>query len=728
MTVPTTDRRRAAVRDTIERLRAALPAGPLARERLEAAKPLLIDLAARTELFPPEHFPIAPGQPGAVYHLAEDDDGGFAMYLSTALPGKSQPPHNHTTWAMISGVRGHEHNIVYRRTDSGETPGRGTLEKIGELTVQRGNAIAFMPNDFHTIQNAGESANMHVHCYGHTLEDLPLRIRFESAQGGEHKQFRAKPEILSPLVAAGELAQMLEDGGELALLDVREEGVFATGHLFHAVPLPLSRLELKLDRLVPRRSTRIVLCDDGDALAQRAAAKLRGFGYRDVSILAGGVAAWRALGRELFAGVHVPSKAFGEHVEHRDGTPSITPEELAAMQAGGEKMVVLDSRPLSEFQRMSLPGAVDCPGAELVHRIFEVAPDPDTLVVVNCAGRTRSIIGAQSLRNAGAPHRVVALRNGTMGWTLAGFELERGKRGAAPAPGAAALEKARTAARRVAERFGVRYASADDLHRWESESDRTLYVLDVRTPEEFLAGHLPRVRSAPGGQLVQATDAYVGVRNARIVLVDAEDVRAVMTASWLAQMGWRDVFVWREAMSGAKLVAGPVPEDVLGLVGAAAPSVSPAELTALLDREQAIVVDLATSLEHRRGHIPGAWFAVRARLAQALPKLERSRALVLASPDGVLARLAAAEAAALWETPVSVLDGGTAAWSAAGLALDEGSERMLDEAPDVYHLPYDNAGGVEKAMRDYLTWEVALVEQLAREGVRYPEFPASASV
>ena len=132
---------------------------------------------------------------------------------------------------------------------------------------------------------------------------------------------RPPPEVTAGRVSAAALAAMLEEGGELALLDVREEGVFAKGHLFLAASLPLSRLELKLARLVPRRSTRIVLCDADDGLAERAAAKLREFGYDDVAILTGGVNAWRALGRELFAGVYVPSKAFGEHVEHRDGTP-----------------------------------------------------------------------------------------------------------------------------------------------------------------------------------------------------------------------------------------------------------------------------------------------------------------------------------------------------------------------------------------------------------------------
>jgi rhodanese-related sulfurtransferase len=525
-------------------------------------------------------------------------------------------------------------------------------------------------------------------------------------------------------VTPAALAAMLEDGGELALLDVREEGVFAKGHLFLAASVPLSRLELKIARLVPRRSTRIVLCDADDGLAARAAAKLGELGYTNVAVLDSGVNAWRALGRELFAGVYVPSKAFGEHIEHHDGTPSIAAEELAAKRAAGEKMVVLDSRPLSEFQRMSLPGALDCPGAELVHRIFEVAPDPDTLVVVNCAGRTRSIIGAQSLRNAGVPNRVVALRNGTMGWTLAGLELEHGKREMAPPPRAAALDKARAAARKVATRFGVREATDRNVHEWQRDGARTLYVFDVRTPEEYLAGHLPETASAPGGQLVQSTDAYVGTRNARIVLVDSDGVRATMTASWLLQMGWRDVFVWRDAMVAATLVEGPAPAQVLGL--AEVQTTSPLDLKRMLDAGKVDLVDLASSLEYRRGHVHGAAYAIRSRLAQSLPRLEAGRPLVLTSPDGVLARLAAPDAAALWSGVVSVLDGGTAAWSAAGFPLGRGTTRMLDDTDDVYYLPYEHADRVEQAMRDYLTWEVALVEQLAREGVRFPAFPGSA--
>ena len=170
-----------------------------------------------------------------------------------------------------------------------------------------------------------------------------------------------------------------------------------------------------------------MLCDDGDGLVERAAKVLAAAGYTDVSYLQGGVAAWEKAGLELFSGVNVPSKAFGEHIEHACHTPSVSAEELDGLMRSGTDMVVVDSRPFDEFQRVSIPSATNVPGAELVLRIRDIAPSPDTLVVVNCAGRTRSIIGAQSLINAGLPNKVVALRNGTMGWTLAGLMPDSGK-------------------------------------------------------------------------------------------------------------------------------------------------------------------------------------------------------------------------------------------------------------------------------------------------------------
>ena len=342
---------------------------------------------------------------------------------------------------------------------------------------------------------------------------------------------------------------MIGDGGELALVDVREELIFSQRHLLLARSIPLSRLELKFAQLVPRRSTRIVLCDDGDGPAGRAAAILARNGYSDLAILDGGVDAWAAAGFELFSGVNVPSKAFGEYIEHASGTPSIAAAELEQLMREKADIVVLDSRPFDEYSRVSIPTGVNVPGAELVLRAREIAPSPDTMIVVNCAGRTRSIIGAQSLINAGVPNKVVALRNGTMGWSLAGFACDSGKNRRAPDVSPKTLDWARTAALQVAQSCGVERIDRAMLETWRKDETRTLYLFDVRDPAEYSAGHVAGAISAPGGQLVQATDQYVGTLGARIVLVDDAEVRAAMTGSWLRQMGWKDVFILAESGS-----------------------------------------------------------------------------------------------------------------------------------------------------------------------------------
>jgi rhodanese-related sulfurtransferase/predicted metal-dependent enzyme (double-stranded beta helix superfamily) len=712
------ERRAHAVSGLIGKVRAIEAGAGITRDSLDRIKAELIALASRSELFPAAHFANVPGRAGTIYHLAEDPDGRFALYGSAGIPGKAQPPHNHTTWASIAGVYGDEHNVFYERVDRDEAPGEGKLRKTHELTIRRGNACAMLPDDFHTIEVTGNSGSLHLHLYGKTLEDLPDRIGFPSSTGGRIARFMAKPEIYCTRIEAPELRALISEnalgGRELAILDVREEGVHARNHLFLAASAPLSHLELRIGRLVPRLATRIVLVDDDEQLAQRAGRVLRRLGYRDLHVLAGGNAAWKAAGYELYSGVHVPSKAFGEHVEHHDGTPRITAAELKAKLDAGENLVVLDSRPMSEYRAMSIPGALDCPGAELVHRVHQAAPDPRTLVVVNCAGRTRSIIGAQSLINAGIPNKVVALKNGTMGWHLAGLELEREQSRTAAAPAGNALEKAKEAAAKVAKRFSIRSLTLKQLGSLKGETDRTLYIFDVRSPEEYAAGHMPGSISAPGGQLIQATDTYAAVQGARIALVDDNGVRATMTASWLLQMGWLEVFVVENAVLDSRL-----PARAEAPAAVACPTITVRDL----EPEDALVLDFGTSLQYRAGHIPGAFFAIRSRLASHVQALG-SAPVVCTSPDGVLARLAAADLAQMLGREVRALEGGTAAWSAAGLLLETGETQMLEPPEDVYYKPYDHKSQIEAAMQDYLQWEVNLLEQVRRDpDCRFKDYP-----
>ncbi len=520
------------------------------------------------------------------------------------------------------------------------------------------------------------------------------------------------------------LSEWLVDGAELAVLDAREQGVYFDSHLFHAACVPLSSLELDLGRVVPRRDTRLVWCDDGvSGLVHKAAARSEALGWTNVNLLDGGTEAWAAAGRELYSGVNVPSKAFGEFVEHTYDTPRIPASELKALLDSGTDMVVLDSRPLPEYRNMSIPTGVDCPGAELVHRVKEVVTDPKTLVVVNCAGRTRSIIGAQSLINAGLENKVVALENGTMGWELAGFDVVRGAETFAADPGPRANEWAREAAAAVGKRFGVVHIDRAKLKEWQADETRTTFVLDVRNPEEFLAGHLEGSRSAPGGQLVQATDEYVATRNARLVLVDDDGVRASMTASWLRQLGWGDAVVLSDAFVDQPLAEGPAPRETLG--SRDVPSIKPAALARRIS--DFTVLDLGTSIKYRKkGHIPGAWWGVRSRLDEAKAHIGAVDVIVLTSTDGQLAKAAVADAAEVWpDANVFYLAGGTKSWRHSDHDMEPGWTKPTTEANDVWYKPYDHDDDsvVPQHMQDYLTWEIALVEQLDRDPtVHFPTF------
>ena len=517
-------------------------------------------------------------------------------------------------------------------------------------------------------------------------------------------------------VTAHELRRMILADDELALLDAREEGTFHDSHLFYASCCALSRLERLAPRLVARRSAPVVVCDAGTGEAERAAARLEHFGYSDVSVLDGGIDAWAAAGYTLVSGVNVPSKAYGEVVEHELGTPSVSAEELHAMLAAGDDIVILDSRPTPEYTNFCIPGGVCCPGAELAYRVHDAVPSPDTTVVVNCAGRTRSIIGAQSIINAGVPNRVVSLRNGTMAWHLAGLELAKGATEHAGRPSAVGLEKARAAAARVAERFDVRTIDRTTLDRWRADAgERSLFVFDVRTREEYEAGHLPDARWIAGGQLVQTTDEQVGTLRSRIVVVDDDGVRATMTASWLVQMGWHDAVVLEGGIEGHALETGMPAPPVLGLEEARVEGIAPEALAAALARGEAEVVDVSLSRTYRSGHLPGARHGIRARLGRNLADRPRDRLLAVTADDEALARLAAADLAEELDAPVKCLAGGNAGWIAAGYPMTAADASFLD-APDDVHVRVNEAeGGMEKAMNDYLTWEIDLVDDVARD-------------
>jgi rhodanese-related sulfurtransferase len=364
-------------------------------------------------------------------------------------------------------------------------------------------------------------------------------------------------------IAAAVLAKLLDEGSTLALIDVREHGEYNLAHIAGSSSVPRRQLEARIGRLVPYRGVPVIVCDDNGRRAALAAATLERMGYRQVSVLKGGVNRWASEDLPTEWGMNVPSKDFGEKVEVVNHVPTIGADELAERQRRGDELIILDTRTPEEYRRFCIPGGRSAPGGELALRITDlVSARPNATIVINCAGRTRSIIGARVLQRMKLPN-VVSLRNGTSGWLLAGLELERGAdRVELPLPSPQGLAAAEGYADRLAAEDGVRMLTVAELQKlMPRAADETVYLVDVRTRAEYLAGHIPGFGWMPGGQAVQRSDDTVAVRTGTIVFCCDGRVRACQTASWYRQMGFANVFVvtggttaWKAA--GLPLVSG----------------------------------------------------------------------------------------------------------------------------------------------------------------------------
>ena len=506
-------------------------------------------------------------------------------------------------------------------------------------------------------------------------------------------------------ISAKALKPLLTDGAEIAFLDLREHGQYGEGHPFFAVHLPYSRIEDLAPRLMPSPAVRCVVMDDGDGVGERGAAVLAELGYDNVKILKGGASAWEAAGHTLFKGVNVPSKAFGELVEHRFETPSLSAEELHDLQARGDDLLLLDGRTAKEFRKMSLPRALSCPNAELGYRLPVLNDDPARPIVINCAGRTRSIIGAQTLSLIGTPNPVYALRNGTQGWRLAGFDLIHGAEPLPlPQPNAGTMSAGSAKAEELRHQFGLPSVTAKQARTWLADTGRTTYLFDVRSQEEYAQGHVAGARSAPGGQLVQATDEQLAVRNARIILCCDNGLRSATTAIWLRGMGHQ---VWLLENGAARSETGLPQSRPAGI----ADTLGPEDLKARVDAG-AQVLDASRGLDYRAGHIEGATWVTRARIERT--EIDDPATLVLTGRCPVLMAGVARDIERMTgQAPGGIIRGDPDSWRQAGLSVVE-SPDVPSEADCIDYLffVHDRHDGNLEAARRYLEWELGLLDQL----------------
>jgi len=511
-------------------------------------------------------------------------------------------------------------------------------------------------------------------------------------------------------ILPSDAAALMSSDDLFAVFDVRERGEYNVAQIPNTTSLPRSQIEFRIGELVPNRHVPIVVYDEGGRRAELAADALAGLGYRDVAVLQGGLDGWQRDGRETASGVNVPSKAFGERVHHDRHVPDVSPEELKALLDSKSDLTILDVRTPEEYGRFCIPGGVNVPGGDLILWAEDLRKKP--AVIVNCAGRTRSIIGTAALRRLGLTN-VRALRNGTMGWVLAGYELESKPARHVDAPTNASDAIARAMQLAVDEQLA--WTGAAELENIiESRVGGVHYLIDVRSETEFAAGHIADALNVPGGQAVQRADDFVPVRNGRIIFVSNQSARAVMAAYWYRQMGFKNGTVLRGGLTGWKdsqraVVAGASPAMPLGLDSAmrGVSMIDAIELARLI-REGTSVLDVGSSSDYETAHVPGAKWISRGWIDIKLGEIaqDRGRRIVLTCADGQQSIFAARQLEQVGFGDVLVLGGGARQWIAAGFETAAGLDDCLVEPNDVVLSP--SIRGSKQDMLNYLNWELKL--------------------
>ena len=500
-----------------------------------------------------------------------------------------------------------------------------------------------------------------------------------------------------------------------ALLDIRERGESDACHIFGATSVPRRQLEYRITDLVPSRSTTIVVYDDGDGRAELAVATLHAHGYGKAGYLEGGLPAWREADMPVISGSNVPSKAFGERVHVDEHPPALTPAEVQRRRNAGENIIICDVRTPGEYREGHIPGGVEAPSFDMVLNAYDLARDHDT-VVVNCAGRTRSIIAARTLHLLGVENSY-AMENGTSGWLLEDMALERDEMLRLDPPSPESRDRATTTARRLADEAGVNVISIEELaKRIDERGARNVYAYDVRSLETYREGHVPGMAALPGGQAIQRADDFFAVPTGEILLIDDDDARASLTGYWLKRLGYPNVYRVEGGMPAWRKAGRPIETDrprssPLGLAEAREKVrfVNAAQAKAMLSKPDAPkVIDVGPSRQYAAGHLPAASWLPRGWLELRLADIAEPNddILVTAREEGQ-AVLAAVAIEQMGFGNSLVLQGGTGAWSGAGGTIIKG-EPFEQYGGNDYVLPPYQQG--KEGMLRYLKWEIELVE------------------
>jgi len=492
-----------------------------------------------------------------------------------------------------------------------------------------------------------------------------------------------------------------------AIVDPLEEGLFAeTPHLLRAVNIPYGTLEGEIERRIPDRRTLIVIPHDHDGLGEDAARRIRQLGYGHIEVVRASPQDWADAGVPLYTGFNVYSKAFGEYLEHSAQTPTLDVRDFDAA-AAQRKLDLYDVRPMGEYTYETVPGARNLVGVDVGPYCLQ-AHDPQDELIVHCGGRTRSIIAAETLRLLGFQN-AKSLKNGTMGWSLAGRALKFGEKAEPIVPDAGA---AGALIPKIIDRLGIDFAGLEALARVLAGAVLP-YCFDLSPSVRVLPGFIP----AAGGQLIQATDSYVAVPNAPVLLHDTDDVRALVTAYWLQRMGYD---AWVVKHENADFVVTRLAQAMREAKGRTAQA---GLISGMLPRSETpergvasvLFVDASPLRLHEFKRVEGSLHFMRRRFDwKAFTEASQGRKVVLYGSSADLCKHALRDFAERGYD-IGYTDATVDALHEMGWAVTQGRISSGDFYPDEFVRPIERPSHREEAMAQYLAWEVELPEKMAND-------------
>ena len=548
-------------------------------------------------------------------------------------------------------------------------------------------------------------------------------------------------------ISPHDLKTLMNSDGLYAVIDVRDWGEFSLGQIPGANCIPRGSLEKYISVLVPQTAIHTVLyCDTGQR-STRAASSLESLGYTTVSVLDGGMNAWTAAAYETLHGWSLRGKEYGERLQVEESIPEMTAEELRERLKQHEQLYIFDTRTAPEFQAAHLPGAYCTPGGQLALLAPEIVHDKNNTIVTNCAGRTRSLLGAHVLRRMGFSN-VYALKGGTGAWRIAGHteELEKGDGARLPQLSETGMAACKQFAEQLAKEDHIHSLTPQEL-RARQDSDDLVYLLDVRVLDEYQASHIPGAHFCPGTQVALLVESLVGVKNAPIITMCAGRARAIIAASLLKGAGYPNLSIldggttaWTQQgfplETGAPneidfgqpvwmarllqgLPAGVEPQalPIPGLVEATAQAelLTPQALQAQLTTgERLALLDVRSAGDFATAHVSGARWLSRGKLdieiEQEVPN--KTTWVVLICRKGNLSPLSVPTLKAMGYQHIAILQGGFNAWQAADLPTEQGlgaqsefEQLAIEEVGLLGSGPY---GFSHERMAQYLRDEEAL--------------------